>query len=516
MTLAEGVERFVERQVDATSMDVRDKKIIHDAIWGTQLLYQHEVALVDSPLLQRLRYIHQTGFAFLTYPSARHTRFDHSLGVLHQTARLIRHLREEMGPSGGSPNPLDDSAIWKLRLTALLHDCSHGPFSHTSEEVYSLFDDVQEYIGPGQEFEGGSASEMLAVLILQSEAFRDYFRKLAFTYNLTVEVDDIAKLIRGADKVSASGFLTDLINGPFDADKLDYIFRDSQFVGLPLSVDIDRLGHSVEIQKLEKGAIRGATQEMRRLVINASGVNALEQIVFARMGLTTSAYHHHKVRACDSMFKRVVEYCRKHAVPLCGRDLTSAADFLHMTDYDFFAESERNPDTVVQEMVDDIYKRRLFKRALVISMNSIENIEAGDRDSEKAMVNTIQNLVMLKKTPEGREDLLRLAAEIWSEAGKPGRVEDIWVDFPDEPKLKDLMVTIVNTGTKTKPEFVVLQDFIPLDQWGKQYLLNKWRGHVFCRPQDVTEVSEAASSVIGARYGVSFNSYATKLAHLNT
>jgi len=57
-------------------------KVIHDALWGTQLLHRHEVAFLNSPLIQRLRRLHQTGFSYLTYPSTTHTRFEHSLGVL--------------------------------------------------------------------------------------------------------------------------------------------------------------------------------------------------------------------------------------------------------------------------------------------------------------------------------------------------------------------------------------------------------------------------------------------------
>jgi hypothetical protein len=68
-------------------------KIIHDGLWGTFELQSHEVALLDTPLLQRLRYLHQTGAVYLTYPSAHHTRFEHTLGALYQIGRLCQALR---------------------------------------------------------------------------------------------------------------------------------------------------------------------------------------------------------------------------------------------------------------------------------------------------------------------------------------------------------------------------------------------------------------------------------------
>jgi HD superfamily phosphohydrolase len=133
----------------------RAPKVIHDAIWGTQRLYQNEVALLDTPLLQRLRQLHQTGFTYLTYPSVTHTRFDHTLGVVYQADRLGRALLEKYQEI--DPTLVDRQSIRRLRVAALLHDCSHGPFSHTSEEYYRTFPEIQEYIGANSEqFEGAS------------------------------------------------------------------------------------------------------------------------------------------------------------------------------------------------------------------------------------------------------------------------------------------------------------------------------------------------------------------------
>lgn len=510
MGIREDVAAYAAEKL-TTPIEVRDKKIVHDALWGTQLLYRHEVAVLNTPLLQRLRYIHQTGFTYLTYPTTRHSRFDHSLGVLHQAHRLISHLREKYADQQQGPEAFDDGMVWQLRLTALVHDCSHGPFSHTSEELYRLMDDMQELITEKNgEFEGASPSETLAALILASEAFKDFIDRLSGMYNLNVDVDDMIRRIHGKNKVSNSGYRTDVINGPFDADKLDYIFRDSHFSGLPLSVDIDRLWHSVEVQNIPAGTLRAAERDMKRLVINAAGVNALEQIVFARMGLTASVYHHHKVRAVDCMFKGVIDYCRENGIQLCGRSLNSAADFLYMTDLSFLAESENNPNEEVREMVGRIYNRQLLKRALVISMKSTQD----DSNGSEVTASTLHKLPMLKKTPDGYRKLRDLAKAIWEGAGKPGRLEDLWVDFPEEPKMTDLSRTIVNTGTPEDPKFEPLQEFIPLEQWGKQYMLNKWRGHVFCRPEDADRVKVAARAVIEETYNVKLNEYATGLAHL--
>lgn len=100
MTPAEGLQclkRPIEQLADAYLGQPefpRSKKVIHDAIWGTQQLHPHEVAVLDSRLLQRLRYLHQTGLSYLTYPSTTHSRFEHTLGVLYQAIAFREHSQK--------------------------------------------------------------------------------------------------------------------------------------------------------------------------------------------------------------------------------------------------------------------------------------------------------------------------------------------------------------------------------------------------------------------------------------
>ena len=172
--LAAAVADFADRHLGTPDLP-RTSKVIHDALWGTQLLHRHEVAVVNTPLFQRLRRLHQTGFSFLTYPSTTHTRFEHSLGVLYQTDRLARSLSEKY--STADPDPMSGDKIKDLRIAALLHDCSHGPFSHTSEDVYSSFPEMAQLIAPRKPFEGSSASEVLAHYIFASDGFKSFSKK---------------------------------------------------------------------------------------------------------------------------------------------------------------------------------------------------------------------------------------------------------------------------------------------------------------------------------------------------
>ena len=92
---AQELEDFVDQHLSETRRYVRRDKVIHETLWGTNLFQSHEIALIDTSLFQRLRAIHQTGFSFLTFPTATHTRFDHSLGTMIQCSNFAEAVRKK-------------------------------------------------------------------------------------------------------------------------------------------------------------------------------------------------------------------------------------------------------------------------------------------------------------------------------------------------------------------------------------------------------------------------------------
>ena len=133
---------------------VPERKIIQDSLWGFIDFGEAEVAFIDSPLLQRLRFIRQLGFAYLLFPNAGYSRFEHSLGVCHVIKEFARILNDER--PGGRDNQkvvirAPDLAV--LSLAALLHDVGHIAFSHVSERgllhfgnYRAFFDDLRSAI----------------------------------------------------------------------------------------------------------------------------------------------------------------------------------------------------------------------------------------------------------------------------------------------------------------------------------------------------------------------------------
>jgi len=476
------VERFSSRMLEPRPSRLRDEKVVHDAVWGTVFLRKVEVALLDTSLMQRLRYLHQTGFAFFTYPSARHSRFEHSLGVLRQTDNHLRAL------SNRFQEHVTPEATSTLRLAALLHDCSHGMFSHTSEEIYRFLPDMIELIRPGGSYPNHKPSELIALFILGCARFREFIDFFAKSNPVHTDGKELADLITGNTRSldPHKRWMVDIINGPLDADKLDYILRDGLHTGIPLTLDLDRFWLSTEVAYLPKGCVPSVNENQTRLVINRAGVNAAEQILFARFQLTSSVYHHHKIRSADCLFKSWVEKKQKEG------KFTGTADFIEASDVDFLAE------------VRNLRRDQMLGRCLVIS-----------HGTAKIPKDFWEVVIRANKDQETAADLRRIAADIAKAAKLPiDRRHQVWIDLPPLPKVDDLGTTIVNLGTVKSPSYDHLENVFPVQEWKTSYTLKKWRGHVFAPIEHLSNVNKAAIRVLQDNYRLKFTAAATSICKL--
>lgn len=279
-TLQTEIDGWVEEQIhDFVPPANCSRKIVRDAVHGYLFLHPHEVAVVDSPIVQRLRYIHQTALAYLVYPSAVHTRFEHSLGVLKTATSITDALR-----IAGYQQVVDDTAVRELRLAALLHDTGHVLFSHLGETILEeRFADQLEQVRRDADslYENANTGEILAHLIVTSRPFRAYLERVQAAYTVAFDVDRIAGFIIGKAPGPAEQYKADIINGAFDADKLDYVLRDCHFCGIKADIDIERYYQTVGIWPRS-----GDTPSY--LVMSQDGIPILEQILFSKMMLYTA------------------------------------------------------------------------------------------------------------------------------------------------------------------------------------------------------------------------------------
>lgn len=471
--LREKVDHYVKRFLTSFEATASKYKYIHDPLWGTIEVRPHEQCLLDTPLLQRLRQIHQTGFVFATYPSATHTRFEHTLGVLNLAGRMAEVLIKR------HPKQVDIKTEQKVRLAALLHDVGHSAFSHTTEEIYSHCSDILPLISAGGRFANKGAGEVLSYLIITSGPFRRYFSRVKASHpELRVDVDDFAPLILGKASNPEKQFEAEIISGAIDADKLDYFQRDGRAAGIEIAIDIDRLLHCLEIARTN-------TDEGRptwALVVSRGGFNAIQQLLFARATLFSTVYHHHKVRSCDCMiracFQRFADTRRpfKKNVSFSGVDLKSAVDFLHLTDVDFFSEAYNHRTTSLEhKLIHDILYRRLLKRVVTISSQTLQDFV--DDRQQQAGYSHFCNLV---EKPEERRALTK---RIYRLARVNCPQYHVSLDVPAIPTFGKAGKALINMAPKNAPPVLLpLGKLIPITAWVDTYQLYYAQSFVFGPP----------------------------------
>jgi HD superfamily phosphohydrolase len=179
-SLAERVETFVQWLFEGYSPSLpKGPKVFNDALLGNLLFAKHEVAVIDCPVFQRLRRIKQTGLVYYVFPTATHSRFEHSLGAAALAERCFDAVQERAAVE--STGPLADSDRSKgdlahLRMAALLHDVGHGLCSHASEQIYELLSDLQEF-KQNPAYATNAPGEILSYLIVTSPTFKKWFNE---------------------------------------------------------------------------------------------------------------------------------------------------------------------------------------------------------------------------------------------------------------------------------------------------------------------------------------------------
>ena len=273
-----------------------------------------EKDLIDTPWMQRLRQIYQLQSARWVYPSAEHSRFQHSLGAMHLAGRFARHLY----PSLKAAVPDCPSAAYVeelLRVAALLHDAGHGPFGH-------FFDDnfLEQY---------GLTHEKVGQLIIRTE-LGDIIRAIRrsptgeFAKGEKLIPDQIAFLIgkgpAGAVKQPRwLQFLQPLLSGIYTVDNLDYVLRDAYMCGVAVGpVDIERLMYYTFFT--DKG-----------LTLHKSGLSALNMFLNARLYMYTNVYYHRTTRAIDQHLKELFKDTMAALFPYSPAENLTA--YIDLTDW---------------------------------------------------------------------------------------------------------------------------------------------------------------------------------------
>lgn len=294
-------------------------KHIKDPLHGYIDVPEPELTIINTSEYQRLRRIKQLGMSETVYPSASHTRFAHSLGVMH----LARKLGDSIG--------LPEEQVRENQVAGLLHDSGHLPFSHTFEDLF--------------ESRVGYSHEKISC---------DYIDKLVSNENVDfpVDPDSVKDIILG----QYSG--TNLVSNEIDCDRLDYLLRDSYHTGIQLGkIEHDTL-------------IKFAEQIDGDLGFDHKSLRSVERLLDARMQMNYSVYSHDTVNITETMLERAVELhvdnTDDEMVDLVGLDDSEMSYLLLNSNYD--------PASELYSFVRD---RKLYKTAYYnpLDEQDVENLK---------------------------------------------------------------------------------------------------------------------------------------------
>jgi HD superfamily phosphohydrolase len=432
-----------------------EHKIIRDSVHGSIRVDHEFLPLAEAPELQRLHSIHQLGLAYLVYPGANHTRFEHSLGTFAVARRMCDSLR------------LERSEAQQVMAAAFLHDIGHLPYSHTFEMVlHEQFGiDHAEISRRLIRGEDSVLTEEESAVLGKHVSVPEAIERMG------MNVKDVARLLdssaaqrpaRGLDRhqgqthFNSKRYMSQIISGTVDADQLDYLVRDAHYTGVAYGViDLDRLVETFDVFNGD-------------LVVERGGLSAVEGMLVARSLMFTSVYFHKTVRISELMLAKAVE----------GFGPEDIYSMHQMTDATLLSRLH-SEGGFCAEIATLIKYRRLFKKAYALAVTDVDEGQWDD----------IDRLGGMKMRRKAEEDIATRAGI------EPGHVI---IDVPSselpvsEPRMSLMDVRILQHG-----KVRLLPRLSPIAAALQTRRAHDWAVMVACPEKHKAKVSKAAEKVLG-------------------
>ncbi|MRN57204.1 HD domain-containing protein [Paenibacillus monticola] len=319
--------------------------------------------LINTKEFQRLRRIRQLGTSYLTFHGAEHSRFSHSLGVYEITRRIISQFERS-----GYKDWISEERLLTL-CAALLHDLGHGPFSHSIEEAFEM-----------------NHEEWTCRIILEDTEITDILRD--------VEEDFPRKVASVISKTYEHEIVVNLVSGPLDADRMDYLLRDAYYTGVNYgTIDIDRI-------------LRMLRPYNGRVVVKESGMHAIEDYLMSRYQMYWQVYFHPVTRSSEIILRQIfrratelfhVEYPFRFMIePLLDlfQGEVSVDQYLLLDEalvQTAFMQWTLEKDEILSDLCSRFIHRKLYKYVEMESLNT-EIIDEIRRSFAAAGLNPVYDL----------------------------------------------------------------------------------------------------------------------------
>lgn len=533
------INAFVSDMLQVYIQDVKDfheneSKEIFDSVWGPVSFNAGEVALLDSPLLQRLRKIKQLGLASYVYCGADYSRFAHTIGVFKLAGDMVEIINKQLTDKNQA-----EYYAQIVRLAALFHDCGHMYYSHVSEQYFTenpnsfCFLDIKKM---REEFSGYidnnvSLHELIGVAIVNSPALKQLLKLVSPYLNGNIYATDadiqkmteyISCLILGQANDENLLPYCQIINGPVDADRCDYLTRDAHATNVPVAVDIHRLVHKLGVSygKIPEEILPKETKlwqvnrekEVTYPVIQISAVEALNHLFISRSIMYNSVYYHQKVRTIETMFRMILETMD------CAK-MQEVRDFncIMSTTDDFFGDvfcsliktkyDENN--TYFKEIENGIKRinyRKLLKRACSVDSKEL----GGQYESEKELFKMVDPCAFGEIENETKKEYQYLCTKLKQE-DKDSCMFRL-VEFPK-----------VN-GYHVIPNIVVIDRDGSIRNYSEIFQTSTWIESKETRNKELYMVTDcryrdlvfiALQKVLYIRYGISLSIGASRCSKVN-
>ncbi len=392
------------------------EKDIFDFVWGTVELKPHEILILDSPLLQRLRYIKQLGMADMLYCNATSTRFSHTIGVIEVSSRMAKKVAKGLRFSEASEPEI--KLVQIVRLAALFHDAGHMFYSHVSEKYlandacfpeYNVIHDAIVHVQKEIKRTYNCAlHELVSAMIVQSDAVHELLKapivKQSIKFNLDEDVDIsyfqdcISSLILGCAINPVLLPFSKIIKGNVDADRIDYLSRDSACTKVPISVDASRLIQKIIVVNYRENDPKDRFSEnsawnensykwdryfpewndrgFKIMVVKNSATKVCFQLANARLNMYESVYCHHKVLTAETMVREVIAKYFEQCDEVSFSTILSWSDEVFSEHWGKIVNTNNIPTeevTKINNMIRKIRNRDLYKRVAAFSLRDLED-----------------------------------------------------------------------------------------------------------------------------------------------
>lgn len=362
------------------------EKIIRDAVHGNITMEEKFLAIIDTPEFQRLHRIKQLSTEYLVFPTAQHTRFSHSIGTYSVMMLLIDHFEHLLRNVGIKISKEDkDSAL----AVALLHDVGHGPFSHAFEHALPIRQTKKH-------------EDWTIEIITNPSSNINRVLKEKFSQNFPEKLKDLMNKNRAAKKgndenvseMNLFSIISSLISSKLDADRMDYLLRDSYFTGVTLGkFDIHRLVEALDINVVHNDV---------QVCVREKYLTVIEEYILARYHMYNDLYFHPFKNEMEivvrKILKRVYELNKQNKIDrklipsgllpvIDNKDLT-LADYISLDDTVFFdmfiTLLTKADDLVLKYLCDAFINRRKFVKINIKNFN----------DSVASFKKEFENLLM--------------------------------------------------------------------------------------------------------------------------